>query len=202
MSGSPRMIREVTDAGAGFRHHGDTVVHNGYVWNVVVGEYESPDGEHFKRDIVRSPGAVGVVALTPPADHDQTPRVVLVAQYRPPYDQAVIEIPAGVRDVEGEPIAETARRELIEEAGLDPGTVVPLTDLYPSPGMTDSVTSIVLATDCRRVDRDVHGPEERHMQLLEIPLADAVEMVERGQIVDAKSVAGLLLTERRLHNER
>lgn len=202
MSTPPPAAQEIADAGAGFRHHGDSLVHSGYVWDVVVADYESPDGERFQRDIVRSPGAVGIVALVPPDGDDSTVRVALVAQYRPPYDEAVIEIPAGIRDVEGEPITETARRELIEEAGLDAGTVVPLTELYPSPGMTDSVTSIVLATDCRRVGRDVHGPEEQRMQLLEIPLDDAVEMVERGDIVDAKSVAGLLLTERRLRSER
>ena len=103
----------------GFRHLGDTDVHQGYVWRVVVAEFESPNGESFRRDIVRSPGAVGVVPLV--FDPEGLPSVVLVRQYRPPYQRNLIEIPAGMRDVPGEPAAETGRRELIEEAGLAAG---------------------------------------------------------------------------------
>ena len=89
-----------------FRHVGDRHVHQGYVWNVVVAEFEAPDGSTFERDIVRSPGAVGIVPLA--FDAEGQPSVVLVSQYRPPYERELIEIPAGMRDVEGEP-AEVAR---------------------------------------------------------------------------------------------
>jgi 8-oxo-dGTP pyrophosphatase MutT (NUDIX family) len=182
----------------GFRHHGDTAVYAGRIWDLVVGHFESPDGEHFDRDIVRSPGAVGVVAFVDGTVEGE-PNVVLVAQYRPAHDREVIEIPAGMRDVEAEPIAETARRELIEEAGLDPATIEPLMAIYPSPGLTDSVTTIVLARDCTRVPQDLQGPEERHMRVFEVPLGEAAAMVDRGEITDAKSVAGILLAERRWH---
>ena len=64
--------------------------------------------------------------------------------------------------------------------------------------MTDSVTTLYLATGCTPVPHDRQGPEEEHMELLHLPLADAIEMVERGEIADAKSVVALLLTERRL----
>ena len=64
--------------------------------------------------------------------------------------------------------------------------------------MTDSVTTIYLATGCTPVARELHGPEEEHSRLVHLPLADAVAMVVDGRIADAKSVAGLLLTERRL----
>ena len=64
--------------------------------------------------------------------------------------------------------------------------------------MTDSVTTVYLATGCTPVARSLHGPEEEHSRLLHVPLDDAVAMIERGEIADAKSVAGLLLTERRL----
>jgi ADP-ribose pyrophosphatase len=66
------------------------------------------------------------------------PHVVLVRQYRPPFDDVVIEVPAGMRDVPGEPTEETAARELVEEAGLVAGTLEHLLDMYPSAGMTDS----------------------------------------------------------------
>ena len=99
---------------------------------------------------------------------------------------------------EGEDPAEVARRELIEEAGLIAGELVYLTEIYPSPGMTDSITSIYLATDCAPTDHDRHGPEEDFMEVLHVPLADAIEMVLDQRICDSKTVTGLLLTERRL----
>lgn len=183
----------------GFRHLADRDVHQGYVWKVVVAEFEAPSGEAFTRDIVRSPGAVGVVPLL--FDPEGVPSVVLVRQYRPPYEHDVIEIPAGMRDVPGEPPAETGRRELVEEAGLDAGEMTHLLDIFPSPGMTDSICSIFLATDCEQVPHDRHGPEEGEMTLVHIPLAEALDMIDRGEILDAKTVAGLFATERRLRSD-
>jgi 8-oxo-dGDP phosphatase len=166
------------------------------VWRVVVADFIGPDGEHFARDIVRSPGAVGIVPLV--FDAEGNPSVVIVEQYRPPYEQRILEIPAGMRDVPGEPPEETARRELIEEAGLAPGRLDLLVELYPSPGMTDSVTAIYLATGCTAAPRALHGPEEEHSQLVHVPLEDAVAMIGDGRIRDAKTIIGVLLTERRL----
>ena len=182
----------------GFRLLSESVVHEGHVWRVVVAEFESPGGERFRRDIVRSPGAVGIVPVLFDAEGNAT--VVLVSQFRPPYGAEVIEIPAGMRDVAGEEAATVAGRELVEEAGLAAGRLEDLTAMLPSPGMTDSVTTIFLATDCTPVAVDRHGPEEEHMTLLHLPLAEAVAMVERGEIVDAKTVVGLLLADRRLRD--
>lgn len=182
----------------GFRHLGDVEVHQGFVWKVVQADFEAPDGETFRRDIVRSPGAVGVVPLV--FDAEGLPSVVLVSQYRPPYERAVIEIPAGMRDVPGEPAETTGRRELVEEAGLEATEMAHLVDMYPSPGMTDSICSIFLATGCTPVDHDRHGPEERAMELLHLPLDDALAMIDRGDINDAKTVVGLLATDRRLRS--
>lgn len=182
----------------GFRHHGDTDIHQGYIWKLVVADFEAPDGERFRRDIVRSPGSVGVVPLV--FDAEGLASVVLVRQYRPPYDELVIEVPAGMRDIPGEPPAETGRRELIEEAGLSAGELSHLIDIMPSPGMTDSICSIYLATDCTSVDHDRHGPEEQVMEPLHVPLDDALAMIDRGEIRDAKTVTGLLATDRRLRS--
>jgi ADP-ribose pyrophosphatase len=145
---------------------------------------------------VRSPGAVGVVALT--FDVEGTPSVVLVRQYRPPYEREILEIPAGMRDVPGEPPEVTAGRELEEEVGLRAGRLDELTQFLPSPGMTDSVTTIFLATDCEEVERRLHGPEEQHMSVVHVPLSDALVMVDTGEIADAKTVIGVLMTARRL----
>jgi 8-oxo-dGTP pyrophosphatase MutT (NUDIX family) len=179
-----------------FRRLGDTPVHQGYIWHVVVADFEAPDGSTFRRDIVRSPGAVAVVPIL--VDDHGTPEVVLVSQYRVPYERNLIEIPAGMRDVPGEPPEQTGRRELIEEAGLAAGEMELLLEMLPSPGMTDSVCSIFLATGCTPVERQLHGPEEQHSEILRLPLVEALAMIDDGRIADAKTVAGLLMTARRL----
>ena len=179
-----------------FRRVAESTIHQGHIWRVAVVDFESPTGEPFTRDIVRSPGAVAVVPLT--FDDEGIASVVLVTQYRPPFEADVIEIPAGMRDVAGEDTAEVARRELVEEAGLEAGQLELLGSVYPSSGMTDSVTTLYLATDCAPVATDRKGPEEEFMSLLHIPLDEALAMIDRGEIVDAKSVAALSMTDRRL----
>lgn len=178
----------------GFRHLGDRFVHQGYIWHVAVGTFEAPDGERFERDVIRSPGAVGVVPLL---FENGVPTVVFVRQYRGPLDRYVLEVPAGMRDVPDEALELTAERELIEEAGLAPGRLDYLTHFYTSAGMTDSVLHLYLATELTAVDRELHGPEEAHMEVLRLPLDEAVDMVVNGEINDAKTVIGLLLVERR-----
>ena len=190
------MAEAVAAGGGAFRHLGDRLVHQGHVWHVAVAEFESPTGEHFQRDIVRSPGAVAAV----PVYHDDAgvARVVMVRQYRPPFDESIIEVPAGMRDVPGEPTEVTAAREMVEEVGLEAGRLQHLVDLYSSPGMTDSVLSLYLATELTAVERSTHGPEEDHMDVLDVPLSEAVGMIVAGEIHDAKTIIGLLLAERAL----
>jgi ADP-ribose pyrophosphatase len=176
----------------------ESLIHEGHVWNVVIGTFESPAGERFHRDVVRSPGAVGVVPLL---DRDGVPTVVLVRQYRPPLDRVVLEIPAGIRDVRDEPTEVTAARELAEEVGLEAKRLDYLTHYYTSGGMTDSVLHLYLATDLATVPATAHGLEEEYMEIVELPLAEALDMVVGGEIRDAKTVIGLLLVDRRLRSE-
>jgi 8-oxo-dGTP pyrophosphatase MutT (NUDIX family) len=181
---------------SGFRHLGDELVHQGYIWHVAVGTFEAPDGSKFRRDIVRSPGAVAAIPVALNADGVLS--VLFVRQYRAPYDDFVLEIPAGMRDVPDEPPEATAHRELIEEVGYSAGSLVPLTQFYPSAGMTDSVLHLFLATDLTEVGQQVHGPEEENMEVLWLSLETALAMVDRGEICDAKTVIGLLMVARRL----
>jgi ADP-ribose pyrophosphatase len=180
----------------GFRPLGEHVVHEGSVWDVVLADFEAPTGETFQRDIVRSPGAVAVVPVV--FDAEGNASVVLVTQYRPPLDEVIAEIPAGMRDVDGEAPAEVARRELREEAGLEAGELELLAEILPSPGMTDSVTSVFMATACTPAETDRQGPEEAAMEVLLQPLDEALSMIERGRIRDAKTVVGLLIAKRRI----
>ena len=183
-----------------FRHLGDTQVHDGHIWNVVVADFSAPDGSTFRRDIVRSPGSVAVVPLI--FDAEGLPSVVLVRQYRAPYERPIIEIPAGMRDVPGEAPDVTGRRELAEEAGLRADELVLLLEMLPAPGMTDAVCTIYLATGCEPVEHDRQGPEEEEMEVIHVPLDDALALVDRGEIADAKTVCGLLATERLLRDGR
>ncbi|HEY4331562.1 MAG TPA: NUDIX hydrolase [Ilumatobacteraceae bacterium] len=181
---------------SGFRHVADRTVHQGHIWHVAVSTFEAPDGSEFERDIVRSPGAVAAVPVI--FDAEGNPAVVLVRQYRAPYDDFVLEVPAGMRDVAGEPPETTARRELIEEVGLRAGRLEPLTEFYPSAGMTDSVLHLFVATELTPVADERHGPEEENMEVLQVSLGTALDMIERGEIRDAKTIIGLLLVARRL----
>jgi len=178
----------------GFTHLGDQSVYRGYIWEVVVGSFRDPVGNEFTRDIVRSPGAVAVVPLL--RGDDGSLSVVLLRQYRAAFAREIVEVPAGMRDIDGEEPEHTARRELIEETGYEPGSLRLLHRFYPSTGMTDSVLHVYLATDLRHVGREMHGPEESHMEVFTVPLAEAVSMVVSGEIADAKSTIGLLLTDR------
>jgi ADP-ribose pyrophosphatase len=187
-------------ATAGFSHLDDRLVHQGHVWHVAVARFAAPDGDVFERDVVRSPGAVAAVPVR--TRDDGEPTVVMVRQYRPPLDTWVLEVPAGMRDVAGEPTEVTAARELEEEVGLVAGTMRHLLDFRPSPGMTDSTLHLFLATDLTAVERSTHGPEEAASEVVELPLAQAVDMMLAGEIEDAKTIIGLLLVERELRAGR
>ena len=177
-------------AGHGFLTTSIDLVHDWTYSRLVRRNVTSPDGETFARTYVDSPGAVAVVAVT---DDD---KVVLVHQYRATVDDYVVEIPAGMKDVEGEPGLETARRELVEEAGLKADTWQPLGSILSTPGVSNSVVEIFLATRLSVVPVQPHGPEERVMTVSKVPIDDAVRMCMDDEIVDSKSVAGILRAAR------
>ena len=179
-----------------FRHIGERVAHQGWIWRVVVAEYEAPDGTRFHRDIVRSPGAVSAVPIL--IDGTGAATVVLVRQWRPSIEREILEAPAGMRDVEGEEPDDTARRELIEEAGYEAKEIELLTVYHPSAGMTDGTHHVFLATGLRSVPRQTIGPEESYMDVVHLPLGEAIEMISTGEITASNTVIGLLLAERRL----
>lgn len=171
------------------------VVHDWVMWSLVRGDFTDPDGEHFTRTFVLSPGAVGVVALRTDAS-GKAPTVILVRQYRPALHRLTLEIPAGMRDQAGEDPLVTAQRELQEEVGVRAASWLRLGCHVSSPGISNSQVEIFLARDLQDVGFDRHGPEERHMTIEEISLSDAIAMVLDGRIDDAKTVIGLLHADR------
>ena len=176
----------------GFRRQSARSLHSWAVWDLVELVIESPRGERFVRTYVDSPGAVAVVAL------DERGAVTLVRQYRAPYDDELLELPAGMRDVPGEDPIVTAGRELAEEAGLRAAIWSRLGMCSSAPGITNSDVEIFLATELTEVATEPHGPEEETMTSESVPLERALELVENGSIVDSKTVIGLLLAWRRL----
>ncbi len=170
----------------GFRLIGEQARFQGFAFTAATVTYLSPDGREIQRDVTRHRGAVGVI----PLDGDD---VVLVRQFRAPIGGLVLEIPAGLRDVDGEPPEETARRELVEEAGYEAGSVEPLTRYRTSAGFSDEEVWLFVARDLSPVPRSVQGVEEESMTVEVTPLADAVAAVRRGEITDAKTIIALLL---------
>jgi ADP-ribose pyrophosphatase len=140
---------------------------------------------------VRHAGAVAVV----PLHADGT--VTLVRQFRAALGVELLEIPAGLRDIVGEPDERTAERELVEEAGLAAEQIERLVSFHNSPGFCDESVGVFLATGLREVPDDRQGIEEQHMTLERVPLEEALAMIDDGRITDAKTIIGLTLTASR-----
>ena len=159
-----------------------------------------PGGGESVREIVRHPGAVAIVAV------DDEDRVVLVRQYRHPFGEHLWELPAGLRDADGEPPLETAKRELAEEALLSAARWSLLTTSYNSPGFCDEQVLVYLAEELSDVERPegfVVEHEELDMTVERVPLDDAVQRVFDGDIRNASAIIGLLAAVRaRSHRPR
>ncbi|HLK46117.1 MAG TPA: NUDIX hydrolase [Acidimicrobiales bacterium] len=148
------------------------------------------DGTPFSREVVRHRGAVAVLA------YDGT-SVILVRQWRAPLGGAIVEVPAGTRDVDGESPEATAARELEEEAGLRAGRLEPLCELWNSPGWSDQRTLVFLATELTTVARRPSGPEEEAIELVRLPLDDAVAALSTATWDATTAVALYALASRR-----
>ena len=148
-----------------------------------------PGGGDSVREVVTHPGAVAVVAV------DDDERVVLLRQYRHPVGRHLWELPAGLRDADGEPPLETAKRELAEEVQLAADRWSLLTTTYATPGFCDELVLVYLAEGLTDVDRPegfTVEHEEADMTVERVPLGDAVQRVFDGDIRNASAVIGLL----------
>jgi 8-oxo-dGTP pyrophosphatase MutT (NUDIX family) len=160
---------------------------------VVTGTFAAPDGSHFTRDIVRNQP---VVAMVPLRDDGET--VVLVRQYRGPIDSLLLEIPAGLCDVDGEEREATAARELMEEVGVVASSLHLLAGFYPAAGFSDQHVSLFLATGLTEVEADRQGPEEEHMTIEEMSLRDVPARIADGTLCDSKTIVGMLAAREHL----
>jgi len=157
----------------------------------------SRDGEEFTRSVVRHPGAVVVVPVEADGQH-----ALLVRQFRVATAGDLLEVVAGKRDVDGESPETTAHRELEEEIGHRAKRLVKLCEFYNSPGFTDEYTHLYCALDLEQLEapRGVTA-EERVMTVERIALDEVEQKIAARELVDAKTIIGLLITRRFLAGE-
>jgi 8-oxo-dGTP pyrophosphatase MutT (NUDIX family) len=165
-----------------FERIGSRSVWEGKIATVRVDRFRFEDGEEADREIVAHPGAVGVVA------HDGE-RLFLVRQPREAVDDpALLELPAGKLDEEGEDPLDTAKRELAEEIGKGAHSWQRLTSFYTSPGFADEECHLFLATDL--FDQSAEAADEERIEVVEVPLSELNQVIRECR--DAKTLAGLL----------
>jgi ADP-ribose pyrophosphatase len=163
-------------------------IHTGRIINLDEDRVRYPDGSEADVDIVRHPGASAVVPfLTDPEGED--PQILLLRQYRYAAGGYILEIPAGRLDPGEAPLA-CATRELKEENGFTAGRIEPLVTILTTPGFTNERIHLFLATDL------THGESAREADefadVVMLRLSEALELVQRGEIPDAKTALGLL----------
>lgn len=172
---------------------GGRVVHShraydGRVISVRLDEIAYPSGRRTVFEVVEHRGAVAMVPLTDDG------RVLLVRQFRPAVNAALLELPAGTREV-GESPEACARRELAEEVGRAAARWERLIAFYPSPGVLTEELHVFLA---RALSPVAAEREEEDLRVEAVPLREARARIGTGEIRDAKSIIGLLVAWERV----
>lgn len=173
---------------------GSEKTYQGKVFYVTRDTAELEDGKEVQRDVVHHSGGVCVVPLT------EKGTVLMVKQFRYPMQQVTLEIPAGKLEA-GEDPADCGRRELREEAGRTCGKYTPLGKLFPTPAYDTEVIHMYLAQELSSPEaQDLDDGE--FLDVTELPLEQAVQMVMDGEIPDAKTQIALLKTYVLLQKEQ
>ena len=183
-------MADIRDEAGGWPVTGSSIEATGRIVTLRTDTVALPDGELVHREVVEHPGAVAVVALD---EHDQ---VLLIHQYRHPAAATLWELPAGLRDVAGEPLVETARRELLEEAGYEAADWRVLTDFLSSPGISTERLRVFLATGLSVVPAEqreyVRHHEEAYLTVAWVPLDEAVQGILAGDLHNGVAMVGIL----------
>lgn len=164
----------------------EDVMWTGRIFNVNRLRVQLPNGQKALRDIVRHPGAVAIVALTDDG------RICLVRQYRTSLARVTVEIPAGKLDPGEDPLV-CAKRELLEETGMEAEQMAFLTTIATSDGFTDELIHIYMATGLRFAESCPDADEFINVDL--VPLSELIDAVLDGRIEDCKTVTGALICD-------
>jgi len=169
------------------------IVHTAPVFQVTRDEVIEPSGVKARRDIIRHPGSVVILAID---ERKSEPSVLLIRQYRYAANQELWELPAGRID-EGEDALTAAKRELAEETGYSASEWKPALYYYASPGFLDETMSLFAARDLRKGKA---SPEEDEVITCKlVPLGKAVQWVMSGKVQDGKAIAGVLWAAQKFH---
>lgn len=163
-------------------------IYDGRVLHVFKDDVELPNGQTGLREYVRHIGAAAVLPIT------EAGEVLLVKQFRYPFDKTLLEIPAGKRDSFTENPLDTAMRELKEETGATCHNLIPLGEYYSSPAILDEVIWMYLAKDLTMTEQSLD--EDEFVEIVRMPFADLLGMVERNEIRDGKTQAAVLKAAR------
>jgi ADP-ribose pyrophosphatase len=152
-----------------------------------------PDDEPFTRVVVEHPGAAIILAV------DDQGRALVIDQYRHAVEHRLVQLPAGLCDIDGEDPAGVARRELAEEAGFEAAEWTHLTSTFSSPGITSEISHYYLARGLRDVGRGDFEPEheEAEMTVSWVPVEDLATAVLEGRLADAHLALAVLLARSR-----
>jgi ADP-ribose pyrophosphatase len=164
----------------------ETRIYDGRVVKLDVLDVQLPNGEPAKRELIRHPGAVAIVALI-------GDEVLMVRQFRIAAGRVMTEIPAGTLNVGEDPLV-CAERELQEETGYKPGKIESIGGLFVAPGYTTEFIHLYLATDLS--ESRLAMDDDEFIEVDRVSLSDALLMIDRGAIIDGKSIAGLLKVAR------
>ncbi len=158
-------------------------LYRGKIINVRQDRVEMAGKQIAFREVVEHPGAVAVLAF------DDRERVVLVRQHRQPAGEIMLEIPAGKLEPDEDPL-DCARREMLEETGMEGSNWQELLTFYPSPGFCDEVIYLFQADNLREAVSPTSDPEER-IDIIKLSLNEAWAMIANGQIKDGKTIIAL-----------
>ena len=166
-------------------------VFDGVVVKLFVDEVELPDGKKSVREVVRHPGAVCVIPI------DENGDVIMIKQFRYPFEEVLYEIPAGKLEI-GEDPYEAAKRELEEETGVNASKIEYIGTMYTTVAILDEKIHMYLATGITY--KDAHPDEGEFLEVEKIPLSTLVDMVMDGKSPDSKTQIAILKAEKLLKN--
>ncbi len=165
------------------------VIHDGRRLLVSLDRVRFPDGSEGELEMIEHPGAAAILPVFGSLE-EPDPEIALIRQYRYAAGGYIYEVPAGVPDHPGEPWEVCAHRELEEETGYRAESLVPLTSIYTTPGFTDEVIHLYVATGLSAGETNLDADE--FVELRRLRFSQAVNMVRAGDITDCKSVATIL----------